>query len=98
MNDQRPLFRITNPATSRAAAESLSVEGLQASERRVLEVLHAMGTAADYRLERALVPEYSNSRVRTARLTLERAGRVEWTGETEQGPRGSRCRTWRVVR
>jgi hypothetical protein len=96
MSEQYKLFRRNDPFTSKEAAFSLSHRTLKASEQRVLDTLKVLRLAADYRLERALVEEYSPSRVRTARAELERAGLIEWTGKTMVGPRGRKTRIWRV--
>ena len=100
------LTRKADPATSHEAADSLSVEALEDSEREVLAVLAVAVrplTAEelyDAHLQRwdaeLAARRYSPSRIRTALKQLVEDGRIEKAG-TGRTISGRAADTWRAV-
>ena len=75
-NDDTARARLTDPVTSHAAADSISVEGLQESQAFVLVTLRESGALPAWRIERLAFGEWSGSRIRTALTELEAAGLI----------------------
>ena len=97
--------RTTDPATSHAAAASLSLEGLRLSQRSVLDCLTQLRSGTDeaiasaYRVgwEQNGWPRQSVSGLRTRRSELVGAFLVVDTGRTEQLPSGRASTVWGIA-
>lgn len=89
-------FRRNDPITSQEAAESNDV---QRSVEAVYSALAFLGPSADHEIVNHLekASYWSPSRIRTARKTLERQGRVRFTGLYHLTPSGRRTRVWEVA-
>lgn len=92
-----PAARLTDPETSRLAAEARP-EGKTSDRARVLDHLKDVWPAGltDYELA-ALMDRQQNS-VGKRRSELVALGLVEWAGTHRPAPSGSPCRVWRYVK
>ena len=95
------LSRATDPATSRAAAESLDADTLNRMEHAVLHVAETFGVggATKHDLTAALRPAWPlvESGTVSRRLTsLRRKGMVAEIGTTE-GPTGRSCAVYEIT-
>ena len=91
-----PAARLTDPETSRIAAET-NLPGRTNDRTRVLELLrrvHPDGLT-DYELA-ALTGKQQNS-IGKRRSELTAAGLVEFAGFHRPSPTGSPCRVWKAV-
>jgi len=88
-----PLFRQSNPATSRAAAEA-SKKFRGEHERRILEALE-LGPA--HRDEIARRSGLEQSAVWRRLAALERRGEIERTGEVARGESGMKQGVYRIT-
>lgn len=102
-NDDTARVRLTDPETSHEAADSNDVHS---SKAYVLALLRHHGAKADFELEEIhaaevhqySVPDYSPSRLRTARATLVTEGLVKFSGEHRKpANRRTRARVWVAV-
>lgn len=87
-----PLFRRTDPATSRRAAEH-AVEFRGDHERRILE---ALGQGPGTKDELAARCGLTEQQVARRRAGLLRSGLVALTGETKKTPSGCSAEVWRL--
>lgn len=95
MLDFTHLTRTHDPVTSREAAASTDVER---SVQAVYSALQFLGPSADHEIVAHLeASAWSESRIRTARKTLERDGRVQFAGIYRLTPRGRRTQVWAVT-
>lgn len=91
--------RATDPNTSHEAAESISNEAVEASEKFVLETLRACGPITDedvFDLAVIAGHRWSPSRLRTARAQLVRKGLVSATEFYARTTFGRRAIRWAV--
>jgi hypothetical protein len=87
-----------DPETSHEAAD---LSDVNRSIGAVLDTLEQYGPKADHELHglmEGLGYPYTPERVRTARKSLEKRGRVEFAGFWRLTPRGRRTRVWQVAR
>lgn len=95
-----PRARRTDPTTSHEAADSISTEGLHASQAAALEVLRRdpfMRLMPAWLIEHDLDDDWSPSRVRSALVELERAGLIRRHSHTGVTPRGRRCDEFEAI-
>ena len=93
--DTLPLFRRTDPATSKAAGVAAKESGLVSDhERRILEALAAGPGTKDELASRCGLTEQQVARRRAG---LMRAGLVQLTGERRRTPSGNTAEVWRAV-
>jgi len=93
-----PLARESDPVTSHAAADSISVEALEESEAFVMITLRERGIATMPQLEQWAFGEWSGSRIRTAVKQLVEKGLVRKVDDEGITPRGRACGRFEVVR
>jgi predicted ArsR family transcriptional regulator len=93
--DTLPLFRRTDPVTSKAAGIAAKESGLVSDhERRILEALaQGAGTKDDIAGRCGLTEQ----QVARRRAGLMRAGLVALTGERRRTPSGNTAEVWRVA-
>jgi len=92
-NADLPLWRATDPATSKAAGREARAAGVVSDhERRILEALAAGPGTKD---EIAARCGLSEQQVARRMHGLERAGRVQATGETRPSAAGRPATVWR---
>lgn len=87
-----PLFRRTDPATSRQAAEA-AVAFLGDHERRIVE---ALGQGPGTKDELAARCGLTEQQVARRRAGLLRSGLVVLTGEKKRTPSGCSAEVWRL--
>lgn len=97
--DDSPRVRESHPIESHQAADSITVEGKEASQAYILGDLRKHGRSAAWEIEKRaeeLSRSFSPSRLRTALKELEEAGRViRSKGGTT--PRGRACALFTAV-
>lgn len=94
--DYGPLFRSTDPETSKAAGRAARETGLVGRhERLILEAL-AVGPGTKDEIA-GRTGELSEQQVARRMHRLERAGRVEPTGETRPSRSGRPERVWKAT-
>ncbi len=91
--------RRNDPLESHAAADSISTDAREASEREVLTILRMLGGATDEQIATVHAygrPRFSPSRLRTARHQLTEKGLVvaDCEGRTSSG---RRAQLWKVA-
>lgn len=91
--DDLPLFRRSDPPTSKAAGRAAR-EFLGDHERRILEALAAGPGTKDEIASRCGLSEQQVIRRRAALL---RAGRVVLTGDTRRTASGNHAEVWRLA-
>lgn len=91
--DDLPLFRRTDPVTSRAAGRAAR-EFLGDHERRILEALAAGPGTKDEIASRCGLSE---QQVIRRRASLLRSGRVVLTGDTRRTASGHHAEVWRLA-
>jgi transcription initiation factor IIE alpha subunit len=91
--DNLPLFRRTDPATSKAAGVAAR-EFLGDHERRILEALAAGPGTKDELAARCGLTE---QQVIRRRASLLRSGRVVLTGDTRRTASGHHAEVWRLA-
>ena len=92
--------RVSDPATSHAAADSLTHTALRAANQAVLTLLRAYGPLTDSALAVAAQCEnvlLSPSGLRTRRRELVDAGLAGDTGRRETLPSGRRSIVWTAI-
>lgn len=93
--DYGPLFRVTDPETSKAAGRSARAGGLVSEhEKRILEALAQGPGTKDEIAARCGLTEQQVARRRAG---LMRAGRVVLTGERRRTPSGMTADVWRTA-
>ena len=91
--DELPLFRRTDPVTSKAAGQAAR-EFLGDHERRILEALAAGPGTKD---EIAIRCGLTEQQVIRRRAALLRSGRVVLTGDTRRTASGHPAEVWRLA-
>jgi len=95
-----PKSRWDNPDTSRAAAESISLEAITETQERILVVYRFHGALSDEQLEELFLdywPDSATSQgIRSRRGELVRKGLVVDTGRRSTTKYGRSCVVWRA--
>lgn len=95
-----PRARWSNPDTSRAAAESISLDRVTETQARILSVLRINGPLSDEQLVERFHHSWPDSAsdqgIRSRRGELVRKGRVVDSGRRGTTRYGRSCVIWRV--
>ena len=86
----------SHPETSHAAARSVTPDTLVKAQRLVFDTLKGRELSDEALVQELCHLKVSESRLRTARAELARAGLVELVGYGETS-KGRTCRIWRAV-
>lgn len=90
-------YRLTDPETSRLAANSLSPEKLRASQLDVLVVLRRHGPLSDEAIYERLLRRQSVSGARTRRKELVDLGLVRDSGDRDVTASGRQTIIWEIA-
>ncbi len=96
LNNPPPaVARNTDPATSFAAAASISPETMRDTYKLIVNILGDHGPQADFEIEGWMpAGKQSSSGIRTRRKEMEKAGYVQYVGYTKRNPRQLSVRVW----
>lgn len=96
-----PKSRWNNPPTSRAAAQSISLDRVTQTQERILTVFKFHGPLSDEQLEEHFEDYWPNSAspqgVRSRRGELVRMGKIIDSGRRSTTKYGRSCVIWRVA-